>query len=138
MRTRQRPAPAPRSAPWFKQVEAIVHRTLTAHGKRPHVSDVADAFDLTALRLRRTLRDDHAGTCREMIAYACVSFAVERIKEGWKIESAMMAAGLRNKTSFCRECREFFGRQPHELRGGGGLLSRKRIERTAAACGVAA
>ena len=123
----RRPLPTvARSEPWFKEVEGIVHRILSAHGKRPHVSEVAEALELTSLRLRRTLRDDYAGTCREMIAYACVSFAVERIKAGWKVEAAMRAAGLRNKTSFCKECREFFGCQPHEFHGGGAPSSALR------------
>jgi hypothetical protein len=118
------------SGPSFDRVTSIVHEWLIEKGRRPRVSDVAQVFGLTELGLRRFLKKNHAATCREMIAYSCTSFAVERIRDGWKVEASMRAADLRNKTNFCRECRDFFGNLPHELRRkndrGGALISRVR------------
>jgi methylphosphotriester-DNA--protein-cysteine methyltransferase len=69
------------------------------------------------LELRRGLRQGHAATCRAMITYGCLTYAARLIGDGMKVEAAMNLAGFRNKTVFCRNCRDYLGCQPHELRG---------------------
>jgi AraC-like DNA-binding protein len=100
------------------RAQRLIWRWLDAHpGMRPRVADMARMAGVSELELRRGLRHDHASTCRAMITYGCMTYAARLIADGMKVEAAMSLAGYRNKTVFCRNCRDYLGCQPHELRG---------------------
>lgn len=93
------------------------------------MSDVARSLGLTPVAMRRAQyrvnRVIQHGwhdrgfthTCRDLVAYARLTYAVRLIIQGVKIDAARRKAGFANKTSFNRRTVAFFGYRPNELKG---------------------
>ena len=88
------------------------------------MSEVAKVFGLSEPQLRRALIHcqssgptssgrSHA-TFRAIVTWACVLHAENMLKQGVKVEAALLMSGFRNKTNFNRQCRAFLGCLPHE------------------------
>lgn len=75
--------------------------------------EVAHALDRTPSQLRRTLRLELGMNFRRLRAFARVTYAVQAIKRGEKIEAVLHTVGLHNRTSFIKQCRLYTGRSPH-------------------------
>ena len=100
------------------RAQRLIWLGLDSHpGVRPRVADMSRMVGVGELELRRSLRRNHAAPCRAMITYGCLTYAARLIADGMKVEAAMSLAGFRNKTVFCRNCRDYLGFQPHALRG---------------------
>ena len=109
--------------------EAAALRLLKRNsGTRPKIEDVARVLGCTAVELRRNYaRHDRflnnlfgtgrvVATPRLALSYACVRYAAQLIRQGWKIEAARRQAGFHHKRAFNRQFVGFFGCLPSEYR----------------------
>ena len=78
----------------------------------------ARALDMSPSQLRRALRRDLGTNFRRLRARARVTYAIKAIRNGEKVEAALREVGLRNRTSFIKQCRLYVGGRPHEFRPG--------------------
>jgi methylphosphotriester-DNA--protein-cysteine methyltransferase len=74
------------------------------------------ALDMSPSQLRRALRRDLGTNFRRLRARARVTYAIKAIRNGDKVEAALREVGLRNRTSFIKQCRLYAGGRPHEFR----------------------
>jgi AraC-like DNA-binding protein len=80
------------------------HQALT-------LQQVAHALDRTPSQFRRALRE--LGTnFRRLRARARVTYAVQAIERGEKVEAVIREVGLHNRTSFIKQCRFYTGKNP--------------------------
>ncbi len=77
--------------------------------------EVARALDRTPSQLRRALRLELGTNFRRLRALARVTYAVQAIERGEKIEAVLHEVGLHNRTSFIKQCRLYTGRSPHSF-----------------------
>lgn len=84
--------------------------------RRPLTIDqVAGALERTPSQLRRALRLQFGTNFRKLRARARVTYAIRAIERGDKIEAVLREVGLRNRTSFIKQCRLHTGRTPQSF-----------------------
>ena len=79
------------------------------------MTQVSRAMDRTPSQLRRALRQDLGTNFRRVRAHARVTYAVQAIERGEKIEAVLHEVGLHNRTSFIKQCRFYTGKSPHHF-----------------------
>ena len=108
----------------FEDTQRAIWRLLDDR-QAPTMTAVARAMGRSSSQLRRVLRLEHGTTFRKVRAHARVSYAVRAIERGEKIEAVMHDVGLRNRTSFIKQCRRYTGRSPRSFLPAVSALSRR-------------
>ena len=108
-------------------VEAAVRLGLTENpAKSLTATQLAAHLSMSPVALRRRLKRVGVPSLRTLISSARLNHAADLIRQGTKVEAAMILSGLHHRSHFSRLCRRHFHCLPHELSSEESRLSRER------------